>query len=437
MAGDQWIEFKLADACCSIDYGLTASATDSADAPRFLRITDIVSGAIDWKTVPSVVTDQTTVEKYRLDDGDIVIARTGASTGASAYVKKPPSAVFASYLVRLKTKSDFDSRYVAYYLKSDAFWCFIRGVLGDKSAQPNASASTMTQALLRAPKNKETQRAIAHILGTLDDKIELNRKMNETLEAMAQAIFKSWFVDFDPVRAKAEGRQPNGLDPEIAKLFPDSFQSSDIGEIPKGWGPGEVGNLAKLYREGLNPGEYCDEVFDHYSIPSFDEGRMPKADVGKSIKSNKFIVPQDSVLLSKLNPRIPRIWLTSLRGPHRAVCSTEFLVILPKPDISVEYLFCFFCSNNFINDFATLVTGTSGSHQRVKPENLLEMKTITPSDVAIEQFTKLTKPLLKLVNHNIEESHTLASLRDVLLPKLLSGEIRVKDAEKFVEKSET
>ncbi len=166
MAVDEWIECKLADACSSIDYGLTASATDSAVGPRFSRITDIVSGSIDWEAVPYVVADPATTERYRLDDGDIVIARTGASTGASVYIKEPPSAVFASYLVRLKTKPDFDSRFVAYYLKSDVFWSFIRGVLGDKSAQPNASASTMTQAPLRAPKSGETQRAIAHILGT-------------------------------------------------------------------------------------------------------------------------------------------------------------------------------------------------------------------------------------------------------------------------------
>jgi type I restriction enzyme S subunit len=174
MAGE-WIDCTLADACDSIDYGLTASAADAAVGPRFLRITDIVSGHIDWKTVPGVAADGGTVAKYRLDDGDVVLARTGASTGTSAYVKTPPIAVFASYLVRLKAKPGFDSRFLAYYLKSDQFWTFIRGVLGDKSAQPNASASTMAKAPLHAPKSKDEQRAIAHTLGTLDDKIEVRR----------------------------------------------------------------------------------------------------------------------------------------------------------------------------------------------------------------------------------------------------------------------
>ncbi|NLO34028.1 MAG: restriction endonuclease subunit S, partial [Candidatus Hydrogenedentes bacterium] len=198
----EWIKCSLADVCSSIDYGLTASATDQHTGLKFLRITDIVSGHIDWNAVPYVDANERAVAKYRLYDCDIVLARTGASTGSSIYIKSPPPAVFASYLVRLQVKSGFDPRFVAYYLWSQQFWTFIRGVLGDKSAQPNASASTMTSAPFCAPKNKGEQRAIARILSTFDDKIELNRRMNATLEAMAQAIFKSRNVDIDPVRAK-------------------------------------------------------------------------------------------------------------------------------------------------------------------------------------------------------------------------------------------
>ena len=206
--GDERYHCTLADACKAVNYGLTASASSHPIGPRFLRITDIVPGFVDWNTVPYVAADNDLLTKYALDDGDIVIARTGASTGASAYVKSPPSAVFASYLVRLKVKPEFDARYVSYFMKSPMFLEYIRGVLGDKSAQPNASASTMTAAPLSAPRDKLVQRAIAHILGTLDDKIELNRRMNETLEAMARALFKDWFVDYGPVHARMNGRAP-------------------------------------------------------------------------------------------------------------------------------------------------------------------------------------------------------------------------------------
>ena len=241
-----WVQCSLADACSEINYGLTASASDAAIGPKFLRITDIVSGQLDWNTVPYVMADEGTIAKYRLYDGDIVIARTGASTGSSFYVKNPPVAVFASYLVRLQAKRGFDSRFISYYLKSEQFWEFIRGVLGDKSAQPNASASTMTAAPFSAPKDLDEQRAIAHILGTLDDKIELNRRMNQTLEEMARAIFQDWFVDYGPVRAKLEGREPY-LPRELWDLFPDRLVDSELGEIPEGWGVGALGDVIEIH----------------------------------------------------------------------------------------------------------------------------------------------------------------------------------------------
>ena len=251
----EWLDGTLAEGCSAIEYGLTASASNQASGPKFLRITDIVSGQIDWSTVPHVAIDDTTAEKYRLHDGDVVLARTGASTGASSYVKNPPHAVFASYLVRLRARPGVEGRFLAYYLKSDQFRQYIRGVLGDKSAQPNASASTMTAAPLRAPKDTTEQRAIGQILGTLDDKIDLNRRMNATLEAMARALFKSWFVDFDPVRAKMEGRDLE-LPPEIADLFPDRLVHSELGAIPEGWKTFRLHGLAERHvknSKSVNP----------------------------------------------------------------------------------------------------------------------------------------------------------------------------------------
>ena len=264
------------------------------------------------------------------------------------------------------------------------------------------------------------QRAIAHILGTLDDKIELNRRMNETLEAIARALFKSWFVDFDPVRATSEGRDP-GLPPRLADLFPDSFVDSELGEIPKGWRVGKAGELAVLTRDACTPGDFPEETFDHLSIPAFDDGRMPKVESGESIKSNKFLVPAESVLVSKLNPRIPRIWMPTLEGSHRAVCSTEFLVALPRAGVSREFLFCLFSSDAFTGVFETLVNGTSGSHQRVKPEGLLSIDVAVPPMPVLEAFTSIVGPLLARVGQARAESGSVTVVRDALLPQLVSG----------------
>ena len=151
------------------------------------------------------------------------------------------------------------------------------------------------------------QRAIAHILGTLDDKIELNRRMNEMLEAMARAMFKSWFVDFDPVRAKMDGRWRRGeslpgLPAEYYDLFPDRLVDSELAEIPEGWGVGSFNEVVIQLRDNENPATSSDAVFSHFSIPAHDEGQMPKRELGESIKSAKTRVPPNVVLLSKLNP---------------------------------------------------------------------------------------------------------------------------------------
>jgi type I restriction enzyme S subunit len=459
MASEDWIECRVADVCSSIDYGLTAPAEETPVGPRFLRITDIVGGHIHWDSVPFVSSEPAITEKYRLADGDIVLARTGASTGASVYVQNPPFAVFASYLVRLKIKPEFDSRFVAYFLKSDAFWSYIRGVLGDKSAQPNASATTMTRAPFRAPKSTEQQRAIAHILGTLDDKIELNRRMNETLEAISRAIFKSWFVDFDPLidnvlaagnpiphalaelaarrqqglaRANAEGRDSSLLN-HIAGLFPNSFEDSELGAIPTGWEVGALRDVASLQRNSVNPLDTPDVEFLHYSIPSFDSDQKPRMEMGEAIKSLKFSVPQDAVLLSKLNPEIERVWLVDVEFKHRAVCSSEFLALRPLPPFGRSYLYCLLRSSRFRIDFQGLATGTSKSHQRAQVKAVLDLPTLVPGTAVVQAFDSMAQPLLEQTLMNRRESYTLAAIRDALLRNFMSGELRVKDAKRLGE----
>ncbi len=350
----EWVHCTLADACSAINYGLTASASDDFAGPKFLRITDIVSGQLDWNTVPHVITDDEIIVKYRLYDGDIVIARTGASTGASLYVKNPPPAVFASYLVRLQAKPDFDARFLAYYLKSKEFWGFIRGVLGDKSAQPNASASTMTSAPLIAPKDKTEQRAIAHILGTLDDKIELNRRMNETLEAMGRALFKSWFVDFDPVRAKMAGRD-TGLPRHLADLFPDRLVDSELGEIPEGWEVKTLGSVADNPRRGVRAQE-IDPGTPYIALEHMPKQCIALSEWGTAdnVASGKFKFTRGDILFGKLRPYFHKVGVAPLQG----VCSTDIIVISPVSHDWFGFVLGHVSSSEFVDYTSAGSTGT-------------------------------------------------------------------------------
>jgi type I restriction enzyme S subunit len=291
--------------------------------------------------------------------------------------------------------------------------------LNSNSVQPVFNFTSLKNFQIPLPPLAE-QKAIAAVLGALDDKIELNRRMNATLEAMARALFQSWFVDFDPVHAKLDGRPP-----APASLFPASFQDSEAGHIPTGWTLGKVSDCATLNRGAVNPGDFPTETFDHFSLPAFDNGRTPKVELGSAIMSNKFTVTPNSVLISKLNPHIPRIWLPDLHTSRRSVCSTEFMVACSKPSVTREYLFSLFTSSAFASIYGTLVTGTTGSHQRIRPESVLDMKIVIPSAALIQAFTDIAKPMFDRINRNTEQSRTLATLRDTLLPKLLSGELSV------------
>ena len=428
----EWIHCTLADVCGAINYGLTASASSRSDGPKFLRITDIVSGQPNWNTVPHVEADDDTMAKYRLYDGDIVIARTGASTGTSAYVRNPPPSVFASYLVRLQASPEFDARFIAYYLKSEEFGEFIRGVLGDKSAQPNASASTMTGAPFRAPKNKAEQRAIAHVLGTLDDKIELNRRMNETLEEMTQALFKSWFVDFEPVRAKMEGHWRRGeslpgLPAEHYDLFPDRIVDSELGDIPEGWAVKALGEVVDLNPpEPMKRGTLA-PYLDMAALPT--SGSSPDTAVLREFKSGTRFRNGDT-LLARITPCLENgktAFVQSLQDGEVGWGSTEFIVMRAMPPVPPEYPYLLGRDVDFREHAIQSMTGTSG-RQRVQVDALAPYPLSSPSAETWNEFSALVSPLFAQVEFNRKESLGLVAQRDTLLPRLVSGEVGVEEA---------
>jgi type I restriction enzyme S subunit len=423
--GSDWLEYKLADLCDSIDYGFTTSAKDELVGPKFLRITDIVSGHIDWDDVPYCESDQANTDKYLLYDNDIVIARTGASTGSSMFISAPPKAVFASYLVRLQISDKAYSRFVSYFLKSSAFWAYMRGVLGDKSAQPNASAKTMTQVKLKLPPLPE-QRAIAHILGSLDDKIELNHRMNRTLEAMARAIFKSWFVDFDPVHAKAEGR-PTGLPDDIAALFPDSFEDSELGEIPKGWDPSNIGSEFYLTMGQSPPGKTYNETGN--GLPFF-QGRR---DFGFRYPSNRVYCTAPQRLADHGDT------LVSVRAPVGDINMAMERCCVGRGVAAVRHKsgsrsYTYYAMHTLSNRFAHFeAEGTVFG--AINKKQFEELRWLSPAENLVGEFEKIVFALDEQIEKNTNETATLNALRDTLLPKLISGELRVPDAEKFVEEA--
>ncbi len=334
----------------------------------------------------------------------------------------------------------FDRRFTAYLVSRQ-----------QGAAYPAVLPSDIARAEILLPPLPE-QRAIARILGALDDKIELNRRMNETLEAMAQALFKSWFVDFDPVvvnalragnpipekfaeRAAHYRDNPDalGLPEEILRLFPARFVDSELGPIPEGWEVGPLSKIAELQTETITPSSEPEALWEHYSIPAFDEGRIPKYERGRDIKSGKYKVSSTSVLMSKLNPQFPRVWLPDVVFEDRAVCSTEFLPFVPVNLKWRPYIYELLNSDQIQQRIRSAATGSTGSRQRVKPRTVVTMRIVIPPKELIDTFSDRVISINHRLLFNQRESRTLAALRDTLLPKLISGGLRVPDVKKILE----
>lgn len=239
------------------------------------------------------------------------------------------------------------------------------------------------------PRDPSLQFVAATILGAIDDLIENNRRRIEVLEQMAQAIYREWFVH----------RQ--------------SEESASLGD------------LAELDRTTVQPRLFPDERFDHYSIPAFDDGQLPAWDLGASIKSGKFLVAGAAIFLSKLNPRIERTWFVEPLPGRRSIASTEFLPLRPGPGLSLEALYLTVRSHLFQERLRELSGGTSTSHQRAKPEDVLRVRVPLPEKSEVEALTRSTSPPLRMTRTLRLASRELAALRDLLLPKLVTGQIDV------------
>ena len=278
------------------------------------------------------------------------------------------------------------------------------------------------------------QQRIGHILGSLDDKIELNRQMNETLEAMAQAIFKSWFVDFDPVRAKMEGREPFGLDADTAALFPSAFQDSPFGEIPEGWEVEQIGNLVEIVKgRSYKSSELTESDTALVTLKSILRGGGYRRDGLKSYtgkyKPEQIIIPGELVVsytdVTQEAEVIGKPAIVQDTSEYKTlVASLDLGIIRPlQSSVSSRFLYYLFRSHDFQSHINGYTTGTTVLH--LSKDGVPNYQFALPTNAVLRHFDSIVNPLFDRIESNENQSRTLSQLRDTLLPKLLSGEIRI------------
>ena len=378
-------------------------------------------------------------ERFLLRQGDLLFARQSlvleGAGKCSIFLGDDEPVTFESHVTRVRLDpKTADPAFYFYYLQSHHGRAAIRSIV-EQGAGASGIRGSDLESLDVLWRPLPEQRAIAHILGTLDDKIELNRRMSETLEAMARALFKSWFVDFDPVRAKAEGRDP-GLPKPLADLFPARLVDSELGEIPEGWGAKPIGGLAEIVG-GSTPkterAEYWEGGTHHWVTPKDLSGlSMPVllnterkiTDAGLAQVSSG-LLPAGTVLLSS---RAPIGYLAIAEMP--VAINQGFIGMKPRPGISNLFLLRWAAAaHDEIVSYANGSTFLEISKSAFRP-----ILAVAPPTSIMDAFDRLSRPMYRKVVEHERESRTLAALRDTLLPKLISGELRVADAEKFIGK---
>jgi type I restriction enzyme S subunit len=381
------------------------------------------------------------LRKGKLVRNDVVLTTRGTVGNAAYFDDSVPfdHIRINSGMVILRAQTPaLQPQYLYLFVRSAIFHAQV-SALRTGSAQPQLPIQDINRVEIPIPPPDE-QRAIAHILGTLDDKIELNRRMNETLEAMARALFKSWFVDFDPVRAKANLPSPSGrgaggegpgLPKPLANLFPDSFDDSELGEIPKGWQlaplPDVIDvNPSRALRRGV-----VAPYLDMANMPT--QGHSPDEVVERAFGSGMRFLNGDT-LVARITPCLENgktSFVDFLKIGEVGWGSTEYIVLRPKPPLPEEFAYCLARSAEF-RDFAIQsMTGSSG-RQRVPAESLSHFRVVAAPKPIAELFGRLIKPLFACASAATKEGRILAALRDTLLPKLLSGELRVPSTDKVI-----
>jgi type I restriction enzyme S subunit len=346
-----------------------------------------------------------TVKSSIIPAGSVMVSCIGSDMGKSVIAKH--RCVTNQQINSVVVNTQFSSEFVYYNLSMRK--AELQHLASGGSTMPILNKGMFSEVKIDLPPLAE-QLQIVSTLSALDDRITLLRETNATLEAIAQALFKSWFVDFDPVRAKLEGRAPEGMDEVTARLFPDSFKESELGLVPSGWRVGQLGNEVRIaYGKNLPTSKLLESGYPVYG----GNGQIGFSD--------KFLYESRQVLVAcrgaasgKFNQSVPRSFVTNNSLVLESSDATPLLFGYLKGCIS--------CA-----DLIPFVTGSA--QPQVTIDNLKNFKLLVPSDAAVRAFESFSAPIEDAIEANSQQAQTLATLRDTLLPRLISGQLRLPEAQ--------
>ena len=438
VAGDGWVSLRLGDVCTKIGSGATPRGGKEAylqDGPyALIRSQNVYNNQFHHDGLAFIDERQAAeLNNVEVFADDVLLNITGDSVARVCQVAPDvlPARVNQHVAIIRPDPNKLSPRFLRYFLVSPEIQAMLLSWAGSGGTR-NALTKGMIESLdVRAPMSVIEQRAIAHILGTLDDKIELNWRMNETLEAMARALFKSWFVDFDPVRAKMAGRPSDeqagdpGLPQSLANLFPDRLVDSELGEIPEGWEIGTVGELAERIQNGGTPKRSEPTYWERREIPWLTSAEVRQSFVLETqnfitrlglAKSSAKMVPARSILVALYGATAGQVSM-NIRP-----LSTNQAVSAIIPSDGNRY----FCLLSLKSQVADLENRAVGSAQQNISKKTVELTILVLPPIELRlRYDAMVEELFGRIFQNLDESHTLTVLRDTLLPKLVSGELKL------------
>ena len=390
---------------------------------RVVRGDNVTEHSVRWggkeKCWPAVTEE---LRPFMLRAGDVVIGMDGSKVGKNfaGITQYDDGTLLAQRVARVRAREGVNQNFIQYLICNQQFTDYVQSVYTGTSI-PHISKGQIQRFEVYAPPLQD-QNWIASLLKALDDRITLLRETNATLEAIAQALFKSWFVDFDPVRAKLEGRTPEGMDEATAALFPDGFEESALGLVPRGWRVGVLGDVAQTVRQQLQPSELHANInyvgLEHIPRKSLSLVSWGTAD---GLESAKATFGKGDILFGKLRPYFHKVVV----APFDGVCSTDILVCQAKKAAYYGFVAMQLFSTTLIEYAERLSNGAK--MPRVGWKDITAYPAVIPSEAIASEYTKTIKPLLARMQANVHEAQTLATLRDTLLPRLISGQLRLNE----------
>ena len=392
---------KMKDICLKIGSGATprgGKETYTDFGISLIRSQNVLDFSFSYDGLAHINQQQADkLNNVTVETGDVLLNITGDSVARACIVDNDalPARVNQHVaIIRANEKLAVNS-YILYFLQMSKPYLL---QLAAGGATRNALTKGMIEELEIEVPPIEQQQKIVSLIDNIQRKIRENNAINENLTEQARSIFQSWFVDHEPFG----------------------------GDVLSDWRASTLKEIAVIRTESWSPAKNPNVVVEHYSIPAFDEQHYPVFEIASGIKSNKYILTPDSVMISKLNPDTKRIWRPMCLSAH-PVCSTEFIVYEAKNRGQRDYIYSILDSVPFLNHLCSHTTGSTNSRQRATPKSTLDFTLCMPPNSVIEDFCQIVTPMYDLIASNIVENQSLARTRDSLLPRLMSGELDVSD----------